>query len=101
MSNQRGRTAAVADTAEATEVVAEEAPPQKQWVRYRAQYDFQERIITERDWRTLGAEGDDVHDVKWSNRNHFRVPRDVIPLTDDQLAAYLAMDNGLELYEGN
>lgn len=82
------------------EVVAEEAKP-KQWVRYRAQYDFQERSISEMDWRKLGAEGDDVHDVTWTQRNHWRVPREAIKLSDEQLANYLSLDDGLELYEGN
>lgn len=97
-----GRRGTVAEAApETMEVVAAEAPAPKQWVRYRAQYDFQERVLTEKDWRLLGAEGDDVRDVKWSNRNHFRVPREAIPLTDEQLASYLERDDGLELYEGN
>lgn len=95
--NRRGTEAA---PAEAPEVVAEEPKP-KQWVRYRAQYDFQERSISEMDWRGLGAEGDDVREVKWNNRNHFRVPREAIKLSDDQLADYLSRDDGLELYEGN
>lgn len=86
--------------AEVAEVVAEEPKP-KRWVRYRAQFDFQERIISEMDWRKLGAEGDEVRDIRWDKNNHWRVPREAIKLDDDQLARYLSLDDGLELYEGN
>lgn len=96
-TNRRGTEAAPAEVAESVA----EAPKPKQWVRYRVQHDFQERFISEMDWRGLGAEGDDVRDVTWSKRNHWRVPREAIKLSDDQLADYLSRDDGLELYEGN
>lgn len=73
------------------------AKAKRQYVQFLAEYSFQERVISRKDWAKLGAES--TKDTVWNKANGFRVPREDIPLSDEQLADYLKVDPQLRLVE--
>lgn len=77
----------------------------KKFVRWDALHSFEERRIRYTDWVLLGApeleEANAVTaaDTVWTLENKWEVPRSVIPLTDAQLAEFLAVEGKFKLVE--
>ena len=84
----RGDTTSTAVPAEST----------KQYVTWRSDNHFMSRELSAANVRSLGAtEG---KKLRWDKSNDFRVERSEIPLTDAQLADFLARDDRFKLVEG-
>lgn len=75
-----------------------DAAPAKQYVAWGNQFNFQRRVLEAKDVKALGAESGKR--LVWEQSNGWRVPREDIPLTDDQLAAFLEGDDKFKLVEG-
>jgi hypothetical protein len=78
-----------------------EAATKRQYVRYNTPGGIGSREISGLDWLRLGSDTATAEDevTKWDYLNGFRVPREDIPLTDEQLKTYIATDPGLTLIE--
>lgn len=76
----------------------EPAASARQFVLWDAKFSFQERVLEAKDVRSLGAESGKR--LVWNQTNGWRVPREDIPLTDEQLSAFLDGDDQFKLVEG-
>lgn len=70
---------------------AKTATSGRKFVEWTAKNHFEVRKLTEADWKKLGAVNAPKETV-WNKENGWRVPREAIPLTDQQLSDYLARD---------
>lgn len=79
----------------AVEPLKQEKQPVRMYVVYEGMLD--ERSIAKADWERLGVEN--AVDTTWNRDNNFQIPRDELPLDDEQLAEYLRRDRSLRLVE--
>lgn len=68
-----------------------EADAPKQTVKWDNVHHFEERVLEAKDVKALGAETGKR--LVWNRANNWTVPREDVPLTDDQMAALLDADD--------
>lgn len=75
-----------------------DATPAKQFVVWGNVFNFQRRVLEAKDFKAMGAESGKR--LVWDQSNGWRVPREEVPLDDDQLATLLDGDDKFKLVEG-